>query len=105
MFKRSTKLIDKVIDEAFWEGFQDGLGGGSAACLEYGSGSGRYHLNGVRRIAVQAGWEEAQRLVDEALTRRSSKKFTLRSWRYEIPASVVAECYAAVREQSEPKAR
>lgn len=96
------KTVDRVIRECYWEGFQSGLGDGLSGGLEYGSTSGLYSYNGVRRIAEKAGHDAAVALIDAALERRTARERGGRQhismgFRYEVPGEVVAACYAEAR--------
>jgi hypothetical protein len=70
--------------------------------LEYGSTSGLYSYNGVRRIAEKAGYELAQKVLADHVERlaareRGERRRISLGFKYEVPASVVAECYGAAR--------
>lgn len=90
------RTVDKVIKDAFWEGFQGGLSEHSTG-LEYSSTSGLYAYNGVRRIALHAGYELAAQLLSEHLERVTARERGERPlampFEYKIPGSVYAECY------------
>lgn len=89
---RRRARVEKVMRDAFWEGFWDGLiGEDPVSALGYSSTSGFYDLNGVRRIAFRAGWDLAARVLGE-----HDKGMRRMRWElaYEIPASVWAECFA-----------
>lgn len=96
------RTVDRVIKDAFWEGFQSGLGGGVCGGLEYASTSGLYGYNGVRAIAERAGYELAERVLAEhveyLVAKESGERWNLRlGFRYEIPGKVIAECYGEAR--------
>lgn len=99
------KKVDKVVERHFWEGFQEGLSsyGGEGIALEYSSTSGLYDYNVVRHIAGRAGYALAQKVLAEHVARldadaRGGPRPRLgRPFKYEIPASVFAECYAEGR--------
>ena len=97
MRKKSKRRVDWVIKKAHWEGFQDGLVD-SHTGLEYASTSGLYQYNGIRKIAYEAGFALAQKLIEEAVERRQNPpRFHASLWKYKIPGAIYAECYGEAR--------
>lgn len=105
--KRSLKRkTDKVIKEAFWEGFWCCMGGDprNHAILHYVSDSSYYRLNGVRDIAWKAGSDMCERLLERrkevhrVFPPRMVKVLTpFMTKAPEIPGSVYAECYGMMQ--------
>lgn len=96
----NRRKLEKVVTDGFWRGFCQGLGDGLKGGLEYASTSGLYDYNAVRRIAENAGWTFAQQVFADYEDRKARKEAgrprrLSTGLKYDIPASVWAECYAA----------
>lgn len=88
------RTVDKVIKECFWEGFQQGLGDGLRGALEYASTSGLYSYNPIRSIALDAGYDEAQRLFKEHIVRlNTGRRWISMGYEYKVPNEVYNKCY------------
>ena len=89
-FKR--RRVQKIVRDAFWQGFLHGLGMRSTAGLDFASNSGLYQYNDIRRIAEDAGYHLALTALD---AHQQPQRRWVRGAPYEIPARVWADCYAA----------
>jgi hypothetical protein len=92
IFRRRRRAVHKLMDENYWDGFfcrlGDGLGPGR--CFEYTEGPTWW--NDVAGVAYSAGWTYADDVIAKLGTRRFGSTVSR-----DIPARVVAGCYAAAR--------
>jgi hypothetical protein len=90
-------MADKVIKDAYWEGFQSGLGDGMDGSLEYGEYPWS-SFNVVRQIAYSAGHAAAQGVLAAHVKRLANGKPRIPiGYTYRIPGAVYAECYGEVQ--------
>lgn len=100
---RKKSSINKLIEECYWYGFQQGLGDGLCNGLEYTEHPLQLRMsldriNEVRAIAEKAGYDHAQELLEAATKRRANGQDRFYGgFKYEVPGAVYAECYGAAR--------
>lgn len=94
MKRLDRSRLDKVVRENFHAGFVARVNGGDRrASLEYMSMSGYYSYNDARRIAHAAGYDLADRMLNN--TQRIS------TLHYEMPADAYAACEASLHKPSD----
>lgn len=93
---RKKRVLEKVVTDAYWDGFFQYLGNGLSGSLSFASDSGMTWANEARDIAYAAGWAYAE----EVLRTREEKKGQRFGWftvNRDVPGKVMAECYGAAR--------
>lgn len=97
---RRKHTVERVVEEAYWDGFFACLENGSpTGALEYASTSGLYQYNGCRRIAYKAGYAYCEEVLAERAHRLSEghRGLPFLFIKREVPGRVMADAYGEAR--------
>ncbi len=92
---RFKRKVHYVVERGYWDGFFACLEGGGLPPLEYGSDSGLYSLNEIRKIAEKAGYDFCEAVLAERWKRQTNRRYLPQMIDREIPGRVWADAYGA----------